>query len=75
LDESEVSVSRRSAALAGPRRSKAVEALSVPHTEVGGLARFLRMLGFDTLHENAFADEEIRRLAEPEGRIVLTRDC
>jgi uncharacterized protein len=41
---------------------------------LGGLARFLRMMGFDTLHENAFADEEIRRLAEQEGRIVLTRD-
>src|SRR2546422_475232 len=35
---------------------------------------FLRMMGFDTLHENAFADEEIRRLAEEEKRIVLTRD-
>jgi uncharacterized protein with PIN domain len=34
-----------------------------------------KFLFFDTLHENAFADEEIRRLAEPEGRIVLTRDC
>jgi uncharacterized protein with PIN domain len=32
------------------------------------------MLGFDTLHRNAFSDEEIRRLAEAEGRIVLTRD-
>ncbi len=41
---------------------------------LGGLARFLRMLGFDTLHENAFSDEEIRRIASEEGRIVLTRD-
>ncbi len=41
---------------------------------LGGLARFLRMLGFDTLHRNAFADEEIRRLAQAERRIVLTRD-
>lgn len=41
---------------------------------LGGLARFLRMLGFDTLHENAFSDEEIRRLAAEETRIVLTRD-
>lgn len=41
---------------------------------LGGLARFLRMLGFDTLHENAFGDAEIRRLAAHEGRIVLTRD-
>jgi uncharacterized protein len=41
---------------------------------LGGLARFLRMLGFDTLHKNAYDDAEIRRIAETEGRIVLTRD-
>jgi uncharacterized protein with PIN domain/sulfur carrier protein ThiS len=41
---------------------------------LGGLARFLRMLGFDTVHRNAFGDAEIRRLAEEDGRIVLTRD-
>ena len=41
---------------------------------LGGLARLLRMLGFDTVHRNAFDDAEIRRLADQEGRIVLTRD-
>ncbi|MBI1942545.1 MAG: twitching motility protein PilT [Betaproteobacteria bacterium] len=41
---------------------------------LGGLARFLRMLGYDTLHENALGDAEIRRLAWQERRIVLTRD-
>jgi uncharacterized protein len=41
---------------------------------LGGLARFLRMLGFDTVHRNAFDDAEIRRLASEEPRIVLTRD-
>ena len=41
---------------------------------LGGLARFLRMLGFDTLHDNSFADADIRRLAETERRIVLSRD-
>src|SRR5205807_472670 len=46
----------------------------VADAHLGGLARFLRMMGFDTLHRNAFADEEIRRLAEEEKRIVLTRD-
>jgi hypothetical protein len=46
----------------------------VADAHLGGLARFLRMLGFDTLHRNAFSDEEIRRLAEEERRIVLTRD-
>lgn len=41
---------------------------------LGGLARFLRMLGFDTLHENAYEDAEIRRLAAEDSRVVLTRD-
>jgi len=41
---------------------------------LGGLARFLRMLGFDTLHDPALDDEQIRRLAHGERRIVLTRD-
>ncbi|MDH4096067.1 MAG: Mut7-C ubiquitin/RNAse domain-containing protein [Betaproteobacteria bacterium] len=41
---------------------------------LGGLARFLRMLGFDTLHDHAFADRDIRRLAHEERRIVLSRD-
>lgn len=41
---------------------------------LGGLARFLRMLGFDTAHENALSDASIRRLAHDERRIVLTRD-
>ena len=46
----------------------------VADAHLGGLARFLRMLGFDTLYRNDFSDEEIRRLAEIERRIVLTRD-
>jgi uncharacterized protein with PIN domain len=46
----------------------------VADAHLGGLARFLRMAGFDTLHRNAFTDEEIRRLAEGQRRIVLTRD-
>jgi uncharacterized protein with PIN domain/sulfur carrier protein ThiS len=46
----------------------------IADAHLGGLARFLRMLGFDTLHRNAFADEEIRRLAQAQRRIVLTRD-
>jgi hypothetical protein len=41
---------------------------------LGRLARFLRMLGFDSLHRNAFTDSEIRYLADVDGRIVLTRD-
>jgi len=41
---------------------------------LGGLARYLRMLGFDTLHDQRWPDNEIRRIAHEESRIVLTRD-
>jgi hypothetical protein len=41
---------------------------------LGGLARFLRMLGYDTLQANAMTDREIRSLAAREPRIVLSRD-
>jgi len=44
----------------------------VADAHLGGLARFLRMLGFDTLHRNAFSDEEIRRL-EAEWNGVFTK--
>jgi uncharacterized protein with PIN domain len=40
----------------------------------GGLARMLRMLGFDTLYDNGAADREIVEVAAREHRIVLTRD-
>lgn len=46
----------------------------VADAHLGGLARFLRMLGFDTVHHPHISDEEIRRLARRERRIVLTRD-
>ena len=38
------------------------------------LAHYLRMLGFDTLHENDYVDEQIVRIAASSGRIILTRD-
>ena len=41
---------------------------------LGGLARFLRMLGFDTRHAPDLQDADIRRLAHDERRVVLTRD-
>jgi uncharacterized protein len=46
----------------------------VADAHLGGLARLLRMTGFDTLYDNAFEDAEIERISEREGRIVLTRD-
>lgn len=41
---------------------------------LGKLAKYLRMLGFDTSYRNDFDDEEIIELAAREKRIILTRD-
>jgi hypothetical protein len=41
---------------------------------VGKLARWLRVLGFDAAYSNVYEDDEIIRIAEAEGRIILTRD-
>jgi uncharacterized protein with PIN domain len=46
----------------------------VADVHLGGLARLLRMTGFDTLYDNHFRDEEIARIAAAQCRIVLTRD-
>jgi len=41
---------------------------------LGKLARSLRMLGFDTLYDRTFSDQEIIRLSSQDRRIILTRD-
>ncbi|MEM1507176.1 MAG: Mut7-C RNAse domain-containing protein [Candidatus Bathyarchaeia archaeon] len=41
---------------------------------LGKLARWLRMLGFDTKYFNNMSDDEILRIASEENRIILTRD-
>ncbi|MDD5249851.1 MAG: Mut7-C RNAse domain-containing protein [Rhodocyclaceae bacterium] len=46
----------------------------VADAHLGGLARLLRMAGFDTLYRNDFGDDEIAQTARDEARIVLTRD-
>jgi hypothetical protein len=46
----------------------------IADAHLGGLARLLRMLGFDTLFENAYADRHILELIARERRILLTRD-
>jgi len=48
--------------------------LFIADAHLGGLARFLRMLGFDTLFENAYTDRQILALLARERRILLTRD-
>jgi len=46
----------------------------VVDSNLGGLARLLRMLGFDALFRSDFADDEIARIAVSEQRVLLTRD-
>lgn len=41
---------------------------------LGKLARWLRLLGFDTLYRNDLDDPEIVEIATTEGRTILTRD-
>jgi uncharacterized protein with PIN domain len=59
-------------------QSEAIQPVSVYHfvadAHLGALARFLRMLGFDTVYDNRITDAAIRHLAQAERRIVLTRD-
>jgi len=46
----------------------------IADAQLGGLARLLRMLGFDTLFDNHAADADIRQRALAEQRTILTRD-
>ena len=46
----------------------------VADSHLGGLARRLRLAGFDTLFDNGWPDDELVRLSLAEGRIVLSRD-
>ncbi len=41
---------------------------------LGKLARYLRLLGFDTLYCSDYADDELVRISTQEHRILLTRD-
>ncbi|QBE65263.1 Mut7-C RNAse domain-containing protein [Pseudoduganella lutea] len=50
------------------------EARFVADAHLGGLARLLRMAGFDTLYDNAIDDGEVEAFSELGGRIALTRD-
>lgn len=41
---------------------------------LGTLAKWLRILGYDTAYDSTLDDNDIIRLARAQGRIVLTRD-
>ncbi len=46
----------------------------IADSHLGGLAKYLRLLGFDTLYRNDISDGEVASIAASERRIVLTRD-
>lgn len=46
----------------------------IADAHLGGLARLLRMAGFDTLYSNHWQDAAIAAIAADEGRVVLSRD-
>lgn len=58
--------SARSRSFKGPR--------FVCDEQLGRLARWLRLQGFDTLFECPMDDSKLIRTAQREGRIILTRD-
>lgn len=41
---------------------------------LGSLARWLRMMGYDTVYNKALDDGQLAALARAESRFVLTRD-
>ena len=43
-------------------------------TNLGRLARYLRLLGFDCLYQNDYDDDTVATIADREQRTVLTRD-
>ena len=43
-------------------------------SNLGRLARYLRLLGFDSLYSNRYTDHEVAQLAADQQRVVLTRD-
>ncbi|MDQ9171924.1 Mut7-C RNAse domain-containing protein [Oxalobacteraceae bacterium R-40] len=48
--------------------------LFLADAHLGGLARLLRMAGFDTFYDNAIHDDDVVRIAAEQNRIILSRD-
>ena len=46
----------------------------IADVHLGKLARYLRLLGFDTLYKNSFTNAELISIAKEEGRILLSRN-
>lgn len=43
-------------------------------SHLGQLATYLRLIGFDSLYQNDYSDEELAHISRLEGRILLTMD-
>ena len=41
---------------------------------LGRLAKWLRIAGFDVLYSNTYSDDELVRISNREGRVLLSRD-
>lgn len=52
----------------------AMEYTFIADSNVGKLARWLRMMGYDALFFNHIEDSDLVRIALREGRVILTRD-
>lgn len=50
------------------------EARFIADSMLGSLARWLRILGFDTLYFRDIRDNELIRIAKGQERIIITRD-
>ena len=46
----------------------------IADVHLGKLARFLRLLGFDTLYKNNFTNSELLRIGREQDRIILSRN-
>jgi len=46
----------------------------VVDVNLGRLARYLRLLGFDTLYRNDFDDKDLVKISSQQKRVLLTRD-
>jgi uncharacterized protein with PIN domain/sulfur carrier protein ThiS len=55
-------------------RADLVDHRFVADANLGRLARYLRLLGFDVLYRNDYSDRDVAVIAQREQRIVLTRD-
>ncbi len=46
----------------------------IADANLGKLAKYLRLLGFDTLYDSGYGDAEVVDISRSEGRAILTRD-